>query len=248
MKIKQLSPIWASAAGALFLSGIASAAPAGVGYGQFDITGSIYVKNSELSFGYAKINDDDAGILLPSEGAYGGLKAGEIARIDNLLTPAAGGPVTPGTPFLLPNWIQLNNYVNVNVDLTNISLNGNVPVCSGTAAAENKWGHVCRFDAQSPVLLEQDISGVTALLYVTGAAHYVGSPVDTPISGLLSANFTSGADSTISGLMADFKKNGSITTGYSGNFSTPSPEPASLSLIGGALFALSLLGRRKLGK
>ena len=232
----------------LICSSIAVATPAAVGSGQFNLAGAVYVTNSELLFGYMQAppnGDQMASVLVPSDGVFSGLKSGELAHIGNVLTPSAGGPVTPGTPFLLNNWITLPN--NINADLTDIPLNSNIAVC---ASGMEGLGSVCRVNSTSPVILQQGITGVTAFLSVMGQAHYAGSTVETPLMGLLSANFTMGADSTIAGLLADYNKNGFIMTGYSGNFSTTAsagvPEPASLGLLSLSLIGLALVGRKKL--
>ena len=248
MNLRTITHLMGCVAVSLILSRVAVATPAAVGSGQFNLAGAVYVTNSEILFGYKQAppnGDQMAGVLLPSNGAFAGLKAGDMARIGNLQTPSAGGPVTPGTPFLLSNWIQLSN--NIDADLTNIPLNASIAVC---ASGMEGLGSVCRVNAQSPVILEQGVTGVTAFLSVMGQAHYAGSTVDTPLMGLLSANFTMGADSTISGLLADYNRNGFIMTGYSGNFSTTAaagvPEPASLGLLSMSLIGIALIGRKKL--
>ncbi len=100
-----INPVLGLATGVLLLGSISftQAAPVSVGSGQFNISGSAYVTNSEILFGLKQAppnGDQFAAALLPSDGPYAGLHPGEAIHIGNLLTPAAGGVVTPGTPFL----------------------------------------------------------------------------------------------------------------------------------------------------
>lgn len=254
MNLRNFTPILGLATGVFVLGSLSStqAAPLSVGSGQFNISGAAYVTNSELLFGLKQAppnGDQLAAALLPTDGAYSGLHVMDQIHIGNLLSPALGGVVTPGTPFVLPNWIQLGNAVNINVDLTDIPVLTNVPVCAGSAA-ENSFGNTCRSSAASPIILEQGVSGVTAFLSLMGQAHYAGSNLNTPIVGLLSANFTFGADRTISGLLADLATNGFIMTGYSGEFTTTAgptgvPEPSSLCMLGLGLLGATFARRKR---
>ncbi|MDQ2843864.1 MAG: hypothetical protein M3Y72_23070 [Acidobacteriota bacterium] len=208
--------------------------------GQFSLSGTVYVTQSAFLFGYyavptATSADQLAAILLPSQDVFGALRAGEIVGIKNLLTPANGGtfgpgPVIPGTSFLLQNFITLPD--GIDVDLTGLTVSSDVPVCTGQAVPSGT-SFECRAQAGSPVVLSQSGSGVTAILSLIGQAHSSGSSAYTPIIGKLSANFTSGTDATIAGLLGDFYDNGFIETSFSANLSTfnPVPEPKSLALL-----------------
>jgi len=223
---------------------------ASVGSGIFNLSGQVTVTTTMLSFGYTSATDQQAGVVLPAIGQFSGLTPGSLAGVTNL-TLAPGGPVTPGTPFSLPNWVVLPD--GVNLDLSNILLPtvSQVPLCTGTSA-DNTPGTECRAYASSPIVLSQSVDGVRASMSLSGTARFAGSPAstaDTPFNGLLSANFTFGPDNTISGLLGDFNSHGFVTTGYSANFSTTAsssvPEPGYLAAVGFGLLAVGVWKKRK---
>lgn len=234
-------------AGLTLAGGMLHADPV-VGSGTFNLAGAVYVSTTAIEFGFDSVpppGDQSAHVVLPTTGQFSDLTAGETAGVKNLYLPTnvPAGVVTPGTPFLLPDWITLGD--GINLDLTNIPINTDVPVCDGSSA-ENTPGFECRAYASSPIVLSQTVTGVDAKLNLTGMAHYAGSSVDTPFTALLSANFTFSPDSTISGLLADFNTHGFITTGYSANFTTnPVPEPAALAPLGLGLLGMGIFRRKK---
>jgi len=175
-----------------------------------------------------------------------------VASISNLLTPSnpapfGPGPVVPGSPFTLAPFVQLPIGINADLSGVNPLPISSAPAC-GDGSGFNAPGSVCQAAPGSPVTLEQGTSGVTAIVNLSGRAYFAGSTDYTPLTGKLSANFTEGPDNTISGLLADLATNGFIVTSYSANFSTTAavPEPASMALLGASLFALGLLGKKKL--
>ena len=135
MKLSSASRVVGALAGMFVLTGLASADSV-VGAGQFNLSGTIYVSQTADLFGYNAVpspssSDQMAGVVLPSTGPFSSLTAGthgtdlESVRARPI---RLAGPVTPGTPFLLPNFITLPN--GIDVDLTQIPINTAVPICS----------------------------------------------------------------------------------------------------------------------
>jgi len=218
--------------------------------GSFSESGTIFVSPTMLDFGLLTVpppGDQMASINLPTSGAFSGLTATEKIGIGNLDLAAATVTSTDiNFDNSEPDWITLPD--GIDLSLTSIPINTSVPVCSGTVS-ENMPGNECRAYATSPIVLEQGVTGVTALLNVEGDAYYTGSPSDlTSYSGKLSANFT-GADGTISGLLSSFEMTGSVTTGYSGTFSTQAstiPEPATIPVLAAGFLIIAVVAKKKM--
>jgi hypothetical protein len=231
------------------MGGLASGASVGpVAPGEFNTAGSVYITNTVLDFSYAANlppGDQSTAIVKPETGPFTDLSVGQIATMSNLTVPTTA---TPGTPFNFVDWIVLPD--GIDLDLQNIPINLSVPVCSGTSADDTP-GVTCRPFASSAVVLTQAVTGVSAIMNLSGVAHNTTNSAN--FSGLLSANFSSNtADGTITGLLADFTSHGFITTSFSANFSTVAPavipEPGALAALGLGLLAAGVLKKRKSAK
>jgi hypothetical protein len=233
-------------AGLTLMGGFASGASI-VGAGTFNTSGGTYITTSVLDFSYlANLppGDQNTAIVKPETGQFTDIGPPQIAGMSNLSLATA----TPGTPFDFVNWLTLPD--GINLDLQNIPINMSVPVCTGSSA-DNTPGVTCRPYATSPVVLTQNVTGVTATLNLSGLAHFAAQTNYTNFSGLLSANFSSNTpDGTITGLLSDFATHGFVTTGFSANFSTTTPapvipEPGTLATLGLGLLAAGILKKRK---
>jgi hypothetical protein len=229
------------ALGFLLASGMAHANT--VNAGSFSESGTIYVSTTMLDFGLFTVpppGDQLASIDLPTTGAFSDLTATEQIGIGNLnLASATVTSTDINFDGGEPDWITLPD--GIDLSLTSIPINTGVPVC-GSLGNENAPGTLCRAYATSPIVLEQGPSGVTAILNLVGDAYYTSSPTTlTAYDGKLSANFT-GSEGTISGLLATFDSVGSVTTGYSGTFSTV-PEPVTLPILAIGLLIIALAAK-----
>ncbi len=246
MIFNKASRVVGALAAMFVLHGAASAASV-VGAGQFNLNGTLTITKTSLDFylDAAGTMPNQAGVNQPATGPFTGMAYGQIVGIQNVNTPSGGSvPIT--------NFISIpGSYVggtDINLDLANLPIITTVPVCSGTSADDTP-GFLCRALPNSPVVLEQGVSNVTALLNANGNAHYNSNTVYSPFVGKFSANFTQGGENTISTLLATFNATGSVTTGYAANFSTTTastvPEPASMALLGASLLALGVFGKKK---
>lgn len=130
MKLRNAPRVIGAIAGVVVFSGLTAADPI-VGAGQFNLAGTVYVTDNSFLFGYsagptARAADQTAGVLLPATGSFSDLKSRDIATMHNLLTPSNGdpfgpGPVAPDSAFLLRDFIQLPD--GIDVDLTAMRVN-----------------------------------------------------------------------------------------------------------------------------
>ncbi len=242
MSFKFAGRLFGLLAGSLLLSGVLSAASIS---GVFNLTGNVQVTATEDVFGNTVIGDNQALTQLQLTGSFGNLTPGQTATIGNLVGPSntPPGPVTPGTPFNLPNWITLPN--GINLDAMNLTLPSN-PVCGG-AVTDN-----CVAFAGSPIVLsmQQGGGGTQAAFSIYGNAHFAGAiaPSGT-FTGILTAQF---AGETPLQVISSFTSTGSIINSYSAAFvvapTTATPEPASMALFGAGLLALGFFGKKKIAK
>ncbi len=224
-----------------------------VGSGSFNAGGEVFISTTSVDFGFFTTpppGDQAAAILLPTTGVFSYLTPGNLFVIDNL--NFASATITSRDIAFdgsVPDWITLpantgGGLPGIDLSLTDIPINTNIPACTGTAA-DDVPGTSCRPSATSPLVLEQLTGAVKDLLSVAGDAYDVGgSPSSgTPYDGTLSSDFT-GADGTISGWLGTVAANGSITAGYHAAFSTV-PEPGTLPVLAAGLLTLGLIKRKK---
>ncbi len=246
MKVNISKPGLGVVLGFLLASGVALADT--VTTGSFSESGSIYVSATALDFGLMTLpppGDQKADINIPTSGPFSSLTSTDQLEIGNLnLSSATVTSSDINFGGSEPDWITLPN--GIDLSLNNIPINTAVPVCRGTAA-EDVPGTLCRAYASSPIVLEQGVTGVTAILGVSGDAYYTSSPfVLTAYDGKMSADFT-GPDGTISGLLGSFALAGSVNTGYSGTFSTTAtPEPGTFPALAVGLLAIGIFVRKKM--
>jgi hypothetical protein len=225
------------------LSAVIVAAPLGatsIGTGQFNLAGNLYVNSTQVLFGLNTVpppGDQLAAIQLPETGAFSTLTVGETAGIKNIPM----NPAFPSGALSIPQWITLPD--GIDVDLQNVPFNTSIPLCTGTETT-------CRPNLgpqQSPIVLTQTSSGVTATLDVTGIAYSGTSATgSSSLTGLLSAQF---AGATINGLLGTFQSQGFINSSYSGTFTVTSavPEPGMLAGLGLGMLALGFYRRKSRG-
>ena len=243
MSFKFAGRLFGLLAGSLILSGALSAATIS---GVFNLTGNVQVTATEDVFGNMVIGDNQALTQLQLTGSFSGLTPGNAATIGNLVGPnnTPPGPVTPGTPFSLPNWIVLPD--GINLDATSLPLPSN-PVCGG-AVTDN-----CVAFAGSPIVLstQQGGGGTLATFSIFGNAHFAGAIATSgTFAGVFSSQFPG---ETPLQVIASFGTTGSITDSYSAAFvvtpsTSPVPEPASMALFGAGLLALGFFGKKKIAK
>jgi hypothetical protein len=204
-----------------------------VGAGTFNLTGAIDVTGSAFTFGDMVApppGDQMARITSPLTGQFSDITAGVSVPIKNLAAPT----VTPGTPFLVSDWITLPD--GIDLDLMNIPISSASHTCT---SADDAPGSICRAIANSPITLEQGTDGVTALMNLSGVAYFASSPgTTTPWSGKLAADFSG---ETISGLLTTFTTNGHITTGYQANFVTLPPTLTPQQMTRSIIAAVNVL-------
>jgi len=232
-------------------SGAAFATPVGVG--SFGASGAVYVSATMLDFSESAAlppGDQTALTNIPTTGVFSYLTGGEIINpMTNLnLGSATVSPTNIDFDGAVPVFLGLPG--GIDLSLTNIPINTTVPVCTGTVA-DNVQGTLCRQSALSPIVLEQGPSGVTAILNLDGLAYVAGSdPTDgNTYIGKFSANFTSGPEATISGLLNEFTTTGSVTAPFSADFTTFAtstvPEPGTVTALGIGLLAIGLFNKKK---
>jgi hypothetical protein len=231
-------------AGALMLSGAASAAT--VGAGTFYLAGTAMGSAGGVDFYFLAPGDTTAIVTGPQSGFFGtggggALTAGTTQTIMPL-TSANG--VTPGSSFDFVDFVSLSN--GVDLDVTSIPI-PSLGVCpsSGSVAI----GGSCLVNAASPVVLTQTATGVSASLDIYGEAHYAGQTTYTPYTGAFTAPSTNFA--TVAAFQQYFDANGGDIpgVGYSASFTTVAssavPEPGTLAIVALGLIGCGFYRRKK---
>jgi hypothetical protein len=239
-------------------SGLALADPV-VGAGEFFASGTANVSATTLDFGLDSLpppGDQLASINLPTTGTFSYLTAGTQIGIGNLNLSSAtvtGTNISFGSSE--PDWISLpantgGGLPGIDLSLNNIAINTTIPVCTGTAA-DNVNGNSCRASTFAPIILEQTLLGVTAILNLSGDAYYVGgSPsTGTAYTAVLDAPFTG---DTITDVLSTFFTTGSVTHAFQAEIittpSTATPEPGTVTALGAGLLLVGLINKKKNAK
>ncbi len=214
-----------------------SAFGAAVGTGSFGLSGTATGAADGIDFYLHTPGDQTGSINLPTTGVFANLAPTTVETVQNL---TSGNGVTPGTSFDFQNWIQLSN--GIDLDATSIPIPV-FPVCP--ASGMEAIGFECLVNSHSPVVLTQNVTGVSARINVLGNAHWAGDMTLTPFTGLFNAPSTS--FQTIAEFETYFDMHGTIPeVNYAANFSTtPTPEPTVLLLTSAGFLGFGLLARRK---
>jgi hypothetical protein len=214
----------------------ATASAAFVGSGTFNLTGTAVGAIDGVNFYYVTPGDQESASVNPSLGVFSTLAPGTLETIRDL---TAGNGVIPGTSFDFQNWIQLTD--GINLDVTSIPLTS-YGVCPGSGSVA--VGFSCVANAASPIVLTQGTTGVSAVLALSGWAHFVGSTDYTAFTGQLTAPSTNFA--TIADFEQYFDTYHTIpAVSYSASFTTVTPEPAAFWLACAGLLGFGVLGRKK---
>jgi hypothetical protein len=233
------------ALGALVASGLTLPLGAtSIGVGTFDLSGRLEVTQTTVTFGLqsppATPNNQTA-LVIDGSGSFSGLSAGQMATIKNINSM----PAFPSGALSIPQWIVLPD--GIDLDLSTAVINTALPLCSTTGASD-VVGTTCRVNAQSPITLTQNATGVRAGLSLLGTAYSGTSNTGTSsFVGLLSADFTQAGETTISSLLTTFASANPphVDTGYEANFTVSIvPEPGMLAGLGLGMLVLGSLRKK----
>jgi hypothetical protein len=217
----------------------------------FDASGSFNVGATFLNWNCNQPGDPACATAPPNKGDF------VVSAADGTFAPYIGtfGLITDinntteplNTPVSLPDFITFDLNANETITLTFIPLGTDTPSTDCAGLIHCTPENAALVTPNNPLglsafNLDENATGTSASFGIMGII-VDSSGATEPVSGTFTSQFDG---TTPAGALADFFAAGSagLKKTYSNEMSIVIPEPATLSLMGAALLAVGLLGRR----